>query len=612
LGKERTINCLCSKFNAAIFGLSKSAVNDTVTQCHLGVVEKIKTMRKLMTLISLLIFTVVTGQTKYDPQILILSPNQTTCDKLLEKEVSESNKKIKQNQSVSDKSKILDSPEFKHQPENIQHMITCEIEFSKNLDFYKNASLISEQFLAYRFFEKFPNLFIKLLDKKNDGTLLNLKTLSENEKLQYIINFQSIELYKEKKKSHARIKIQLYDNQTNSILVDKTFSGGWNNPGFEFSCTEKTIECALNNSLSQALNEIIYKIASNSPSLIREKELAQQRSDLLGTRYYDVAFDKQLIKEIIPSSDSTINIDMAYQALFSDDKTKFVAFFIQQVPSQSLKSLTDSNRDKNVLIISGKEIKDKGFLDTIPQIYCYIVCGVKYNNEWYYKKSEATYFEGRNLNDGKLQYFENLQNWNFFKENTTDFNPEFWETLLFKKVPDLKKDPQWEQYGESIWKTEEINNRDYIGIYEIVADAIRDRIKVENTKFATKTSKLFSSLYHRLKPSLPSTYEKISEHALIFPTDKSVVMNPTLITHPNGTKTIHYFVLLVDENKLYEWAYFSPKEIKDDLFGEEVVKQIGSLTNWNFSVDNLNDKKFWSEYVLLQANNSYKYLKEIK
>jgi hypothetical protein len=569
-------------------------------------------MRHLTTFISLLIFTVVTGQTKYEPQILILAPNQTTCEKTLDKEVSDYNKKLKQSQATLDKSKALDSPEFKNQPENIQAMAKCDVEFSKNLDFYKQASSICEQFLAYRLFEKFPNLLIKLIDKKSDGTLTNLKAFSESEKLQYVLNFSSIDLYKEKRKSHARINVQLYDNKTNSFLLDKSFIGDWNNPGLEFCCTDKTIQCTLNNSLSQALDEVIYIIATNSPTIIREKELQKERGDILANKYYDLAFDKKSLKDIISPLDSTINVDMAYQALFNIDKTKFVAFFIQQVSSQNLKSLTESKKDNNVQIISGKDIKDKGFLDEIPKTYSYIVSGVKYENKWYYKKSAVTYFEAHNLNEGKQVYYNKLQSWNFFKDNSTEFNPEFWETELFKKVPDLTKDPKWDKYGKSIWQTDEINNRDYIGMYEIVAESLRDKIQIENNVFKTKTKQQFSTLYEKLKKEYPETYIEIDEHSLIFPTNKSVVINPAVIKSSKGVRTIHYFVLVSDKNEFYEWTYFNPKVVKEIFFGDEVVDQIGSLTNWNFSVDNLNDKKFWAESVLLKINDTYKYLKEIK
>jgi len=67
-----------------------------------------------------------------------------------------------------------------------------------------------------------------------------------------------------------------------------------------------------------------------------------------------------------------------------------------------------------------------------------------------------------------------------------------------------------------------------------------------------------------------------------------------------------------NSNELYEWTYFKPLIIEGNLFGSEVVDQIGSLTEWNFSIDNLNDEKFWNQYVLLKQGNDFKYLSKIK
>jgi len=175
----------------------------------------------------------------------------------------------------------LSSSEFKSQPENIQEMTKSEIEFSKKMNFFKQASSISQQFLMYRFFEKFPNLLIKLKDQKSSGTLKDLEQISKKENVQYVINFSKIELYKQDMVSFAKIKIQLYDNNTNSIILDKSYIGDWNNPGFEFSCSNQSINCTLNNALSKSLKDIIYTIAVNSPTLKREKQLQQERYIIL-------------------------------------------------------------------------------------------------------------------------------------------------------------------------------------------------------------------------------------------------------------------------------------------------------------------------------------------
>lgn len=569
-------------------------------------------MKHIATILFLLTFRTTFGQVAYEPQILILAPNETKYEKAFDKELASYNNEIKKKLNISEQEQGLNSDDFKKRPKNIQIITKSEIEFSKNLDFFKQASFISEQYLAYRFFEKFPNLLIKLKDDKSNGTAEELKIQSDKEKLQYVLNLSSIELYIEKKNRYAKISIQLYDNVSNSILLDKAYIGDWRNPGFEFSCEDKTINCTLNNALSQALGEVVYTIASNSPTLKREKKLQQERFDVLMKSKFNQYFEKQEVKNIISPVDSNVNIDIAYQALFSYDKSKFVAFFLEQVSEQDFKTLKDNKKDKNVNIISSKDIKDDGFLDDIPKTYAYIVKGVKYKDKWYYEKSNVTYFEAKTLNDGQQFFFNNLQKWNFFKENSTEFNPDFWETELFKKVPDLTKDPDWKKYGESIWKTDEINNRSYVGLYDIVANRMQEAIEKDNLEFDKNKKELFTKFYENLKSKDSKTYNKISEHSLIYPTDKSVVINPTLITSKEGVKTIHYFVILDNQNNIYEWTYFEPKVVIDNLYGSQVVDQISSLTDWNFSVDNLNDSEFWNKYVLLKSETKYKYLTEIR
>ncbi|WP_127846818.1 hypothetical protein [Psychroflexus aestuariivivens] len=564
--------------------------------------------KRYSTLIILLTSFLTFAQEKFEPTILILSPNETKYEKSFKKEIAEYNNSIEKNNNTSETESYLKSEDFLSQPENIREMIKSEIEFAKNIDFFKNASSISEQFLAYRFFEKFPNLLIILKDKKSNGSLNNLKSISENNKFQYVLNFSRIELYKQNNVGYAKIKVELFDNISNSLVLDKTYIGDWNNPGFEFACTNESINCTINNALSKALNDIIYTIAVNSPTLKKEKQLSQERFNILSNEYLRKEFDKKFLETILSR-----NNDKPFQLLLNADKTKFVAFFTEQVSSQNFKDLTKNRKDKNVKIISPKDIKDKEFLEEIPRTYAYIIKAVKYNDEWYYEKSNVTYFQANSINEGQEQFFNNLQQWNFFKENSTELNPDFWETNLFEKVPDLKKDPDWDKYGEDMWKSDEINNRNYIGLYEIVADSFRKEKQSKNTSFEERLSEnIFKPAYEILKKNNPNSYSKLSVHSLIYSEKRDLAINPVLVTDKDGIKKLHYFVAFNDSQKLYEWNYFEPVVIKGNLFGSKVVDQIDSITKWNFSVDNLNDEKFWNQYVLLKEGNNYKFLKEIK
>ncbi|MDT0646566.1 hypothetical protein RM545_07685 [Zunongwangia sp. F260] len=566
-------------------------------------------MKNKILLFALFLSISIYGQERYEPEILILAPFSVKYEKDFKEEISKINEKLKEYNNSLESTEYLNSPEFKNQPENIQRMVAAEIEYSKRSNFYNNTSLIAEQFLAYIFFEKFPNLLIELSNKKSNGTREDLEQLAKKKNLQYVLNFPSIRSFKKEGQSYTEVEFQLFDHKQDSILLQEKFIGNSTNPGFEFACEDQSVSCTLNNALSQGLNEILYIIASNSPSLKREKELSLLRYKELLYKHYQIGSKNDFTKEIITNSALRIDSDL-YQTLINSDSTKFVAFYIKQGSKQNLKSLNDHNDDNNVTILTDKSLSDKEIFD-IPQTYAFIIKGVKFENHWYLDKSNATYFEATNMDSAKKQYFNNLQNWNFFKENSTTFNKDFWNTKLFEKVPDLKKDPEWDEYGDNIWKTEEINNRDYIGLYEIVADNMIEDLEAENDSYEERAKKILQTKYDSLESSDSKNYTKISKHSLIFPKDKEYSLNPVLIEEENGKKTIRYFLLLNNSNAIYEWVYFVPKEVDTNYYGDKVVEQISSLTDWNFSVYNLNDENFWKEYVFKKENEKYIYLRKV-
>ena len=432
-------------------------------------------MRKyFFILIYMALVAVCDGQTKFEPQILITAPCTVKYDPVFESDITAANLELKSNSKIVNAANGVSDSMLKGLPENWKICKKYEMEFLKKADFFKTASFISEQYLAYRLFESFPNLMIKLKDVKCDGGHNELKKLAEQEQVQYVLNFTSIELYKQNNISYAKVDIQLYDRVTDSLMLQQTYTGDWHNPGFEFCCEEKTIHCTIHNALSQALDDILKIVFTNSPTMQRADKLRQERFNALWENYAEKPFDKKFLNGIIPPTDTNINTGMAYQALFNSDRSKFVAFFLEAGDKQSFKQMNDNKKDRNVKKIIYKNIKDQSSLNDLPATYAYIVKGIQYNGKWYYEKAEVTYFRPSDDAGGKKEHFNNLQDWNFFKDNSTEPNPDFWETYLFKKVPDLKKDPDWKKYGEGMWKYREEENRPYIGLYEIVADKMRE------------------------------------------------------------------------------------------------------------------------------------------
>jgi hypothetical protein len=218
--------------------------------------------------------------------------------------------------------------------------------------------------------------------------------------------------------------------------------------------------------------DVISGIASNNRTLKAEQLLKQERYSVLKNQIYPKPFDGSLIQNVISARDSTVNTRNLYQTLYNNDSTKFIGFFHIKVEKQNLKSLSENKKDNNVKILSESNIRDKDFLD-VPQHYAYLVKGILSNSRWYYKKDKVTYFKAQNEQEGKLKYFNNLQNWGYFDENLTTVSADFWEGTLFEKIPDRRKDPNWDKYKE-MWESEVRENKDYIGMYELVAERLKD------------------------------------------------------------------------------------------------------------------------------------------
>lgn len=545
-------------------------------------------MEKLTTLILTLTFALTALGQSYEPQILILTPNEFNSEKSFESELKSKNKELSKRPKNAEEADYIKSDEFKKQPENIQKITLSEIKFTEKLDFTKQATFIAHQYLTYRFYERFTNLLILLSDQKSNGNLTDLIKIADTEKMQYVLNFSRIELFKRDGISFAKISVQLYDNISKTFLLNSEYEGDWTNPGFEFTCSDKSIDCTISNALSKALGDVIFQVASNSPTLKRERELDQLRFDELITKYYSKPNDKEFLKPIVLQTDSNIVLNDQYQILVDPTQTKFVSFFIEQVSAQDFKTMKDNKKDINVNIISNKDIKDKSFLDDMPQTYAYIVKGFKQNGKWKYEKSSVTYFEAKDLEEGKQNYFYNLANWDFFKENSTEFNPNFWESDFFKieeRVTNSDEIAKYKKEGEASLNFEK-------KILNEIIKPLTEKIKVEGNY------------------EIVSLNHMAYDYLLIYPKEKNIILAPINVKKRGSDMFIRYFVLIPhdEDYEIYEWNYLDQKKFKNSKNVPSFMEQINTLVTWNYSYKKLDNPEFWEKYVLIKAGNDYKYL----
>jgi hypothetical protein len=203
----------------------------------------------------------------YEPQILILSPHEVIYDKAFKKKIEIDNEEVKDRLKKKELENALNSGEKENQSENLVIMKAHEKMFGKNIDLSKTISFISEQYLTYNFLEKFPKVLILLKDLHCKGEINELKKISEEHDLRYVLNFPKVDFFKDSVINKVKIRVQLYDHITNSILLEQDYIGDSGDPGNEFSCPEGSFSCTINNALAKALPDVIGIVESNTSKL---------------------------------------------------------------------------------------------------------------------------------------------------------------------------------------------------------------------------------------------------------------------------------------------------------------------------------------------------------
>lgn len=545
---------------------------------------------------------------KFDPQLLILAPGKTSFSPQAAKEVEELNTKLRTN------SKEATGGE-EGLAENLKLMNQSTNSFMSNLDFFKQITLISQDYLTYRFYERFPKTLILVKDTSVENGA-SLAKIADLEQMPYVLAFPSVNLIKEKNGYIVYLKVQLFEQESNSLIIDKEYKGSDQNPGFEFSCKDGSLNCTINNALSEALKDVIQAIAQNNSTLKAEKALLAERIDFIRNDVYPKTFDLSLLQQAISDTDNSINFKDLYQCLYSPEQDKFVAFFCGSSSEKSLKSMSDGRKAGNVNIISSKNLKDKNLFDEMPRTYAYIVRGLLFNGRWYYQKGKATYFDPQDNLQGKLEFLSNLHQWDYFKEDSAEPNPNFWQGKLFTRVPDLRKDPKWQEY-KAMWEQKEKQNRDYIGMYELVASTLRAEKEeqeevwqdsIRNNVFAPFYQGLAASAENDLKGNSPI----LNKSVLIYNKTKTNILNPEQIKDAKGNTYVRFFLFEASSGNIFEWTYFPPYQKKKGNAENGVMSNLNTVTDWNYSFDTLDDENFWNNCVLLKDNGKFKYLTRLK
>ena len=366
------------------------------------------------------------SQSVYEPSVVILSPNEIIVHEELKKQIDSLNI------SISDRLKYIDwkerekslREELKDETENIRVMELKKLAFMKKANYFSSLSSISEIYLQYKLFTEFENLMIYAVsDKLQYSDMKNLHAISGKYNSRYVLNFPQVELFKNKDGKTCSLDVQLYDKKKRKIVLSKTFKGNDENPGFEFACEPGSLDCTFNNSLATALPEIIRIIYENNSKTQKKKNLLITRNEILLNDYYLKPTDN-LIPATIKDEDESLPIKSLYQGILNSEKNKFISFFVLNTEGMSLKDLINKKEKKNVEILSNS-------FGEIPNTVGFLVIGIKKESKWILKKEKISYFDSSDIFEARKKYFSILQALDFFKPESIEVNPDFWDTDLF-------------------------------------------------------------------------------------------------------------------------------------------------------------------------------------
>ena len=213
--------------------------------------------------LSLLAFFVLTialcnGQ-NYDPTAVILSPYETIYDSAL---LTEIETYYLVGYTTPEDQKQLRA-RLKDKPENIATMEFAEWRFKETKDFASMLTLSYYTMISYQLFGVTDKLLVFPSHNRSSGKTSELRLIANRHKVRWIINPVSIHSYLQGGKKITTIKLQIFDGQKGKVILTKDYTGDSKNPGLEFSCTEGSLSCTINNILIQSLNDILLSIVKN-------------------------------------------------------------------------------------------------------------------------------------------------------------------------------------------------------------------------------------------------------------------------------------------------------------------------------------------------------------
>ena len=158
---------------------------------------------------------------------------------------------------------------------------------------------------------------------------------------------------------------------------------------------------------------------------------------------------------------------------------------------------------------------------------------------------------------------------------------------------------------QRIWEAEALSKKEE----KATKDSIDSKIYKDNIL------NLIDFLESKEKYDYVTSSQVSHKYKLIYPEDRSIIVCPIRVKPYDQEPFLRYFALIMSNDssyELYEWVYFDNNDFQNTAVGPNLMEQLNTLTEWNFSMKQIDDSNFWNKYVLDKDDNEYRYLERFE
>ena len=350
---------------------------------------------------------------------------------------------------------LLDQLEFQYTMMTVNRLFAGQVSAT--------MKVLLQHFLS----EPFPNVDVSVVPDSSIGRQDALREAGRRHPAQYLINFPRISLEMRDGEIISEVEAQLYDVLNDTLYISQKYNGDAINRGGPFECGQGSIHCAIVNGMIGFVQKAVQVIYLTNPHVQTEQLLFANRSVALLRTYLGNYCDEEML-QLVPRNPTIPPQSAIYACIPNEDRTQIVVYYAEQVPEIPQTGAHNSYGDSSFRLVENISGSPH---DTV-NVYACILIGALDEGRWYFEKRVMSYLRARSLNQAQRSYFIEIQDYNFFKPNSTEFDPRFWHTGFFERIEDVTQhsgydpnDPYYKEFMNTYGA--------FIGKFKFVADQLR-------------------------------------------------------------------------------------------------------------------------------------------